>query len=126
MITGGLGGLGLRAATLLIRRGATHVVLGSRGGRVARGGQGLEAQLQTLGKSVSVKASDSAVLGDVNALMQVGHPLVGVLHAAGVADKGLLVGVAAHRAAWIHSPKAVGAWHVQCARCCLAALAANA
>ena len=48
MITGGLGGLGLRAAALLVEGGAVHVLLTSRGGRVARDGQGLEAQLALL------------------------------------------------------------------------------
>ena len=39
-ITGGLGGLGLRAATLLIDSGARRVLLASRSGRVVRDGQG--------------------------------------------------------------------------------------
>ena len=47
-ITGGLGGLGLRAAALLVEGGAVHVLLASRGGRVARDGQGLAAQLALL------------------------------------------------------------------------------
>ena len=40
-ITGGLGGLGLRAGSLLVERGAARVVLASRSTRVARDGQGL-------------------------------------------------------------------------------------
>ena len=35
-LTGGLGGLGLRAAALLVERGATRVLLASRGGGAAR------------------------------------------------------------------------------------------
>ena len=91
MITGGLGGLGLCAASLLVDSGAARVVLGSRSGRVARGGQGLEAQLRSLGKCAVTWASDSAEHSDVRALVQVGLRLTGVLHAAGAADKGLLI-----------------------------------
>ena len=48
-ISGGLGGLGLRASSLLIAGGASCLVLTSRSGQVARDGQQLEAQLQALG-----------------------------------------------------------------------------
>ena len=39
---------------------------------------------------------------------------VGVLHAAGVGDKGLLAEVAARRVQWVHAPKAVGGWLLAC------------
>ena len=54
-ITGGLGGLGLRAATLLLEGGATRVLLASRNGRVARYGQGLTARLRALGAVAQVE-----------------------------------------------------------------------
>merc|ERR1711995_66113 len=50
-VTGGLGGLGLRAAALLRERGASHVVLSSRSGEVAREGQGLAERLASLRSS---------------------------------------------------------------------------
>ena len=49
-ITGGLGGLGLRAAALLMERGASRVVLASRSGRVVRDGQGLARSLHRLAR----------------------------------------------------------------------------
>ena len=47
VVTGGLGGLGLRALALLVERGVSRVVLASRSGRVARseGGSELAALL---------------------------------------------------------------------------------
>ena len=46
--------------------------------------------------------------------MQLG-PQAGVVHAAGAADKGLLIGLEAGRVGWLLAPKASGAWYVQCA-----------
>eukprot|EP00964_Phaeocystis_antarctica_P086147 scaffold54520_cov92-Phaeocystis_antarctica.AAC.1 len=51
LVTGGLGGLGLRGAALLASRGAARLVLTSRSGLVARSGQGLEASLRAVGLS---------------------------------------------------------------------------
>ena len=90
LITGGLGGLGLRAAVLLVRHGAPRVVLASRSGRVARDGQGLASQLHGLGARAEVVACDSADPSDTCALIGRCGKLVGVLHAAGAADKGFL------------------------------------
>ena len=68
-ITGGLGGLGLRAAALLIERGAERVILASRSGRVVRDGQGLASQLALLGASAEATACDSAEALDVGMLL---------------------------------------------------------
>ena len=54
-ISGGLGGLRLRAVSLLVTRGAIVCYShrgASRSGRVARGGQGLSAQLHELGAAL--------------------------------------------------------------------------
>ena len=47
-ITGGLGGLGLRAAKVLVDGGVFRALLASRSGRVVRDGQGLETQLHSI------------------------------------------------------------------------------
>ena len=114
-ITGGLGGLGLRAAVMLVERGATRVLLASRSGRVARDGQGLAAQLQSLGARAGVAVCDSADPADTRALLGIGHSVAGVLHAAGLGDKGLLADLVAARMMLMFAPKAVGAWNVHCA-----------
>ena len=89
MITGGLGGLGVRAAKLLSQAAATGVVLASRSGCIARDGQGLQGQLQDMGTFVSAIACDAAELRDWCGVLQTTVP-IGVLHAAGTGDKGLL------------------------------------
>ena len=113
-ITGGLGGLGLRAAVLLEEGGASRVLLSSRSGRVVRDGQGLEAQLRAVGVVATVVACDSADSCDLNELQSV-NVVTAVLHTAGIGDKGLLLDLHAQRVGWMHGPKASGAWHLQCA-----------
>ena len=68
-VTGGLGGLGVRAAALVDERGTCGVLLASRSGRVARDGQNLETQLQSLSAVVAVEACDSADARDASTLL---------------------------------------------------------
>ena len=81
-VTGGLGGLGLRAAVLLAQGGALQVALVSRSGGAVRGEPCLEMQLRSLGVAAEVAACDSAVLMDSSTLLGWGVRLSGVLHAA--------------------------------------------
>ena len=81
-----LGGLGLRCASLFSHCGVGHLVLGSRSGKVARGGQGSEAILDELRKKsnlrVNIQKCDAGICADVTALVGVSYspPLMGVLH----------------------------------------------
>ena len=104
-ITGGLGGLGLRAAALLLERGARRVVLSSRSGRVARDGQGLSAQLQALGARSSLLACDSSDGIEGSVLMSSKLP---------VGDKGLLADLEASRMSWMLLAKVVAASTLHC------------
>ena len=85
-ITGGLGGLGLRAAALLVAGGVFDVVLASRSGQVAREGQGLEVQLRSMGVAATLVACNSADPRDTEGLRDNESP-AGVLHAAGASDR---------------------------------------
>ena len=114
LVTGGLGGLGLRGAALLASRGASRLVLTSRSGLVARGGPGLEASLRAVGLSggsTTVVACDGGDAAASTALAALVRP-TGVLHAAGLGDKGLIDGVQSWRLAALLSPKAVAAAYV--------------
>ena len=85
VITGGLGGLGLRAAELVLARGASSVVLASRSGRVARGGQGLESQLAGVRYAATVRAVDAADAAEMAITQRsAASSIQGVLHAAGL------------------------------------------
>ncbi|WP_158709520.1 KR domain-containing protein, partial [Streptomyces griseus] len=91
--TGGTGVLGgLVAEWLVSVCGVRHVVLvGRRGG--SEGVAGLVGRLAGLGARVRVVGVDvSSRAGVVEALgaVEVGHPLVGVVHAAGVVDDGVV------------------------------------
>ena len=110
-VTGGLGGLGMRAATMLVMGGASHVLLASRSGFVVRGGQGLDAQLLSIRPSAAVVACDSADTREATSLFGT-TPLAGVLHGSGVGDKGLLVELIPRRVQWMYAPKAFAGWHL--------------
>jgi acyl transferase domain-containing protein/acyl carrier protein len=87
LVTGGLGALGLQAAQWLVSRGARHLVLASRTADAARSARVL-AGLRSGAITVDVVAADVSRADDVNALLtriaNGGHPLRGVVHAAGI------------------------------------------
>jgi hypothetical protein len=84
-IAGGLGGLGLRAATMLADCGALTLVLSSRSGHITRDGQQLDKQLMSLHTTLKAKvvANDVGDGADVCFLLA-DQMLTGVLHAAGL------------------------------------------
>ncbi len=116
LVTGGTGGLGaLLARHLVARHGVHHLLLASRRGGAAEGAAELVAQLEGLGASVTVVACDVADREQVKMMLEgVGteHPLVGVVHAAGVLDDGLVGSLTPDRVRDVLAPKAGGAWHL--------------
>ena len=96
LITGGLGGLGLRAALLFAHIDSSKVILCSRTGRVARGEQGLEETLHQLllvsstTLVVACDVADSAHVAAMLARTQALAPLRAILHTAGVTRDRLL------------------------------------
>ncbi|MEV6279153.1 type I polyketide synthase [Nocardia sp. NPDC051832] len=116
LITGGTGGLGaLFARHLVTEYGVRRLVLTSRRGPDAPGADELCAQLTELGAQVTVMACDVSDRDAVAALLDgIGseHPLVGVVHAAGVADHGLIESMTSDRIDTVFAPKADAAWHL--------------
>ena len=107
-ITGGLGGLGRRAVPLLLENGATCVLLSSRSVQVVR-----DDQSRSLPMAAVVAACD--ITDHMSTLAFCCRRLAGVLHAAGIANKGLVRELDADRIQKLHRTKATGAWHLHAA-----------
>jgi acyl transferase domain-containing protein/NAD(P)-dependent dehydrogenase (short-subunit alcohol dehydrogenase family)/acyl carrier protein len=119
IVTGGLGGLGLKAAQTLIAMGCKCIVLVSRTGQVSYAGQGLEADLQLLqatpGVDVRVMRCDVSDESQLSSLLDTVRctcgSISGVVHAAGVIRDGLLrSGAASAGSAAVWTSKARSAW----------------
>ncbi|MFI1831110.1 SDR family NAD(P)-dependent oxidoreductase, partial [Streptomyces sp. NPDC020412] len=115
LVSGGTGTLGGLVAEHLVRGGVRHVVLTGRRGAAAPGVDGLVARLTEAGASVRVAAvdvADPAAVEDVVSGIDPEHPLVGVVHAAGVVDDGVVSGLSAERLAGVWGAKATGAFNL--------------
>jgi microcystin synthetase protein McyG len=118
LITGGLGGLGLRFAQWLCERGARHLVLVGRRALDADA-NALLAQLREQGATITVRALDVAdgaaiakLVGEFGSSLP---PLRGVLHAAGELDDAALSDQQWERFARVFAAKVAGTWHLHCA-----------
>ncbi|AKT40598.1 type I polyketide synthase [Chondromyces crocatus] len=116
LVTGGLGGLGLRVAKWLAERGAGHVVLVGRTGVTTAAQKAAVAEIEAIGARVTVAPADVAQRADVERILsQVdasGLPLRGVIHTAGVLEDGLLMQQTAAQFRRVMAPKILGALHL--------------
>ena len=115
LVTGGLGGLGLRFAQWLHERGARHLVLLGRRAPDAAA-ETVLAQLREQGATVTVRALNVADASAVAALIaEFGTTLPelrGVLHAAGQLDDGVLLEQRWDRFERVFAAKVVGGWNL--------------
>lgn len=116
LVTGGVGGFGLKTARWLAEQGAGHLVLLSRRGSEAPDAAAAIAELEAAGARVHIKACDVADAGRLKEVMdEIGRelpPLKGVVHAAMVLDDGLIHNLDAARFNKVLKPKIVGAWNL--------------
>ncbi|MET9826557.1 type I polyketide synthase [Streptomyces sp. NPDC006349] len=116
LVTGGTGGLGaLVARHLVTEHGIRHLLLTSRRGPDAPGSAELVAELHGLGAEVTVAACDVADRDAAAALLASlpdDRPLTGVVHAAGVAEGGLIGTLTAPGLDAVLRPKTDAAWHL--------------
>jgi acyl transferase domain-containing protein/acyl-CoA synthetase (AMP-forming)/AMP-acid ligase II/acetylornithine/succinyldiaminopimelate/putrescine aminotransferase/acyl carrier protein len=115
LITGGTGDLGLLLARWMVIKGAKHVVLVGRRAPLRSVRQLLD-EMNEAGADVTFAQADVAdseamarVLEQVDAS---GHPLRGVVHAAGMIDDGRLLDLTAERFEAVSHPKIDGAWNL--------------
>jgi myxalamid-type polyketide synthase MxaB len=117
LVTGGLGGLGLRVAHWLVRQGGRHLVLTSRR-QADDQARAAIAALEADGARVGVIQADVAIAGDVQALVaHIQHswpPLRGIIHGAGVLQDGLLRGQSWEQFWSVMAPKVQGSWNLHC------------
>ncbi|MET8850308.1 type I polyketide synthase [Amycolatopsis sp. NPDC004625] len=113
LVTGGTGTLGATVARHLAHRpGVRRLVLVSRRGPDAPGAAELCAELTALGVEATVVAGDVAEPGfvaDVLRAIPAGQPLIGVVHAAGILDDGVLEAQTPARVASVLRAKVDGA-----------------
>ncbi len=114
LITGGLGGLGLRMSHWLAKQGARHLLLVGRG-KPSLAARADIAKLEQIGVEVTLVQADISDVGQIERVLASLHPscpLRGVIHAAGVLDDGSLLNQNWERFARVLAPKVLGAWHL--------------
>ena len=112
LITGGTGSLGATFARHLVREhGVRRLLLTSRGGPDTAGAAELAAELTALGADVTVAACDAADRAALEKLFAE-HPVGAVVHAAGIADDGVVSSLTPDRLAAVLRPKVDAAWHL--------------
>jgi acyl transferase domain-containing protein/7-keto-8-aminopelargonate synthetase-like enzyme/acyl carrier protein len=114
LVTGGLGGLGLKVAGYLVSAGARHLVLAGRSGASAEAEAALEG-MRRGGASVTVFQGDVSKPEDVAEMIEACQstaPLRGVIHAAGVLREALVRNQSAQTYTAAIASKARGAWEL--------------
>ncbi len=115
LITGGLGGLGLKAAAWMAAHGARNLVLVGRKAPSEQAAEVIEG-LQRDGVRVDVYAADVASLPQIEEVfrkMQETLPMLGgIVHTAGVLDDGIIDQQTWERFQKVMLPKVAGAWNL--------------
>ncbi len=116
LITGGTGALGRLVARHLVSHwGVPSLLLAGRKGQAAQGAAELAEELTALGAQARIVACD---VGERQAVAQLlrevpgEHPLVAVVHLAGVLDDGVIEAQTPARVEAVMRPKADGARHL--------------
>ena len=113
LVAGGVGGFGFEAARWLAERGARHIVVASRSGKVDETVAATIKSLAQAGTEIRVMACDLTEKSAVDRLIKtIGAelpPLAGVLHTAMVLDDALIQNLDGDRIGSVIAPKVAGA-----------------
>jgi NAD(P)-dependent dehydrogenase (short-subunit alcohol dehydrogenase family)/acyl carrier protein len=113
LLSGGLGGLGLRIAGWMVERGARHLTLVGRRPATDGAREAVRA-LEARGARITVIQADVSRPADVDRILKdihgSGPALRGIVHGAGALDDGVLVQQTWGRFAAVFEPKVDGAW----------------
>jgi NADPH:quinone reductase-like Zn-dependent oxidoreductase/acyl carrier protein len=115
LVTGGLGGLGLKVAGWLTAHGARHLVLAGRS-VPSKEAQAALMEIEQAGVHVTVRRCDVADRYEVTKLLtaiaEELPPLRGIFHLAGVLDDGVLREQTRERFDRVMAAKVLGAWNL--------------
>jgi NADPH:quinone reductase-like Zn-dependent oxidoreductase/acyl carrier protein len=119
LIVGGTGGLGFATAKWMIKRGARHITLTSRSGRLNKEQQSqVKSWRENFGTELQVQArvcdvTDAQALASlVQTIEKSGYPIKGVVHSAMQIEDGLLRNLDQTRFMAALSSKVAGAWNL--------------
>ena len=117
LVTGGLGGFGLRLLPYLVAAGARHITLMDRDPERRRDAEWVRHSSALVymdeDAEFDILSGDVAVEEDVRrCVSQLERPLKGVFHLAGALDDRLLDDLSAESVATVFAPKAHGALHL--------------
>lgn len=116
VLTGGTGALGMLLAEHLVRKHqCRHLLLLSRQGQRAEGAEYWRRKLERAGATITIAACEverRESLVEALSLIADDHPLIGVIHLAGVVDDGPVDALNAARLERVLKPKLDGAWHL--------------
>ncbi len=116
LVTGGLGGFGLRTARWLADKGARQLILISRSGASSAEAQTAIAELQSAGVKVHAAACDVTDKAALKQLLadcrQQLAPLQGIVHAATVIDDSLVRNLTPEQIERVLAPKILGAQYL--------------
>ena len=112
LITGGLGGLGLRVARWLADQGARNLVLAGRS-QPGEAASRVVSDLQEMGVHVRIAQADVSKADQVQELLaSIAPTLKGIVHAAGALDDGILQQQNWQKFTRATAPKIDGAWNL--------------
>lgn len=111
LITGGLGGLGLKVARHLVDIGARNLALLGRG-EPSEEARAALSSMREAGADIHIGKVDVADHRQLAAFLSNLPPLKGVVHAAGVLDDGIVMQLDEDRFYKVLRPKIAGAWNL--------------
>lgn len=111
LVTGGLGGLGLKLTHWLVKQGAKQLILVGRS-QPKPEAKAVIANLQQQGVTIKVKQVDVCNEEAVANLLQENDSIKGIFHLAGCLDDGVLSNQSWQRFTKVLDPKVMGAWNL--------------
>ena len=114
LICGGLGALGQRFAQDIVSRGGRYLTLCGRS-PAGPEAQALISELEQLGATIQVCQADITQYDEIQTVIQAAsaeRPLMGIVHAAGVLDDGILNRLEWTRFSQVLAAKTVGLYHL--------------